>query len=1496
MDNRFVFELRNRDWSLSIHPHIMCNKWTIGDMTCDIPIPNCRDGIVIEMSVVEAMLYISIQGGTFKELEKNSVSIPISSHARLHAITSSYDELVSIIIHPENKDTGGSFDTLIPASNNDTIVIGGNQDANIIINQAIVDKPFVLLEKKDAIWTINPLSKVPLGIYLNLTRIDKIAQAKEGDFLTFLGMQIHFENQGIKLSSDGDVKFHNIQYSKLSLGNNYPCLNRAPRQHQSISTDDIQIQDPPSAPQESKGNIVISLLPIVAMILLTVILRGSYSSDSNMILFSTLSMAIGGIGSAITYIQTGKDYKKKIYKRKEEYEKYIAKTSQLISQLREKEHDILCGIYIRPQEEINRIKTFSSSLYDRRPEDDDFLDLRFGYGKIRSSQKTQYVRHEVFEQTDDLSILPQLLSRRFEFISDLPVISKGTRANAVGIVGDKEKLASMLRILTLDVVSRHYSKDVNVYMFLPSFYQPELQAVRLFPHINNLTAFRRSLAYDEDSFAFLSEALFNEITKREQFKNSDSGFPWIIVFISTELQNIMRHPLMDSISDAAKLHILFIFLSESKNQLPQGCSQIVSLMNNANMGLLSHINISLPEELFEYSDVAISDLSKMAEYLAPVFCGDSSLATHLSEKVSLFDILQIQSASDLDIQARWKTANAANSLAAPIGIQDNGQVLYLDIHENAHGPHGLVAGTTGSGKSQVLISYLLSLSTLYSPEDLTFAVIDFKGGDIVKQLGKLPHLVGSITNIEKNEIDRSLRSITAEKNRRMILFDKEHANVSNISEYTQAFRTGKVSEPLPHLLILVDEFAELKSQYPDFLSALISLARVGRSLGIHLILCTQKPGGGVVDPQIWSNSNFKLCLRVQNREDSNEVLHSPLAAEIHERGRGYLQADSGMFELFQSGYSGVAESQGSSATKQISIWQMDLAGRSQLVYENSPEVISSQQTQREAIVNAICYAFQNANIQPPKQLCQPAIPNIIPYETIHLPQFGQVPIGLLDNPDNQSIIPLIIDLVGKNTLVVGNTQMGKTNLLVVILRWLAETYTAQEVAVYALDYNTYAIKSLQELSIIGGVVTEHEEERLKNLIKLLYQEIAYRKNLFDSVRAANYLAYRQTHKDLPIIIVMIDNYAVFHELYNDQYGDDLVNLVRDGTSYGITFIVTVQHVSTLSYKISYFFTQRIAMALSNNSDYSSIWDGCHSTIPALPGRVLFSQNKQFYEGQVYEAFSGKTEQHKVESMKAVIDKYCKDRHARQIPGVPQDLSFKYISENYPTHITSNSLIYGMGFDSIEPVSIRLGIDFSLALVGGNDLQRKAVVEMIISNICLQLNRPQIYIIDEMTRPLRTYRNNPTIMKYTCTLEEIQDIMSDVMCELEDRKTATLLDEDTLDRYNPIFVIINSQEALKYISEDISLLNDFKRISEDLSRMKIFFLYSNVPNRAIRYNSAEVIRMIGEEQAALLLSDLSSIKTYEINGSIIRNQGRPLNIGEAFLLNGEDVSRIKLFNT
>ena len=265
------------------------------------------------------------------------------------------------------------------------------------------------------------------------------------------------------------------------------------------------------------------------------------------------------------------------------------------------------------------------------------------------------------------------------------------------------------------------------------------------------------------------------------------------------------------------------------------------------------------------------DAEEIAIKLANIQLDTSGSSYSLPNMLTFMDMFGVGKIEHLNALTRWKENDPTITLETPIGVDTTGELFNLDLHQKFHGPHGLIAGMTGSGKSEFIMTYILSLALNYHPYEVAFILIDYKGGGMANAFLDLPHLAGTITNLDGAAVNRSLISIQSELKRRQAIFSEtsKKLNVSNIDiyKYQKLYRDGAVEEPLQHLFIISDEFAELKTQQPEFMEQLVSAARIGRSLGVHLILATQKPSG-VVDDQIWSNSRFRICLKVQEKADA----------------------------------------------------------------------------------------------------------------------------------------------------------------------------------------------------------------------------------------------------------------------------------------------------------------------------------------------------------------------------------------------------------------------------------------------------------------------------------------------------------------------------------------------------------------------------------------------------------------------------------------------------
>ena len=927
----------------------------------------------------------------------------------------------------------------IDISSESQIKIGGTSDCAICFTDAFLCKDsLTLLRSPNGAITIQD-NNSKYGVFVNGAKITKSTTIRDLDFFSIVDFSFFYKGGKLYTSSKENMTISGLQSRTVenhSTNFKYPKFNRNTRVQYVVPEEDIEIQQASPKPTKPKKNIVMSLIPSLVMLAMTIVLRGIIGGGGTFVIYSAVSMSIGVVMSVISFIQDNKLYKKDYQERIDTYNSYINEKKTIIETARVNELRIRNLIYESLDNSINEVNDFGRRLFEKSPGDKDFLQIYLGKGIIESSNPVQYTKQEFVDLEDPLAALPENVAESYRYLEKAPIISDFNASCCVGVVGSKSILEQLLKNMTLDVCIRHFYNEVKLVYVLNDEYTEKMKWIRWLRNVDNYKLDAKNIVCDEESKNFILEDLYITLSTRDNLlsQNKDVVFAEQYVVFVTDSTSINTHPVSKYFKTCANYGFTFVFLEEYEENLPQGCAEIIRLRDSNTGSIIKTENGDLSSE-FVFSTVSDETAENVALKLGSITVDEVSLEGELTKNITMFEMLGILSVDDIDLTERWKSAEVYKSLAAPLGVKTKNQIVYLDISDKAgaHGPHGLVAGTTGSGKSEVLQTYILSLATLYHPYEVGFVIIDFKGGGMANQFKNLPHLIGTITNIDGREIDRSLLSIKAELVKRQEIFSK--SGVNHINDYIKLFKAGKVSTPLPHLIMIVDEFAELKQEYPDFMKELISAARIGRTLGVHLILATQKPAG-VVDAQIWSNSKFKLCLKVQTKEDSNEVIKTPLAAEIVEPGRAYFQVGNNeIFDLFQSAYSGAAVPEGNvNSDKIYAIYERNLWGKKSLKYTNKKSAKSkSSLSQLQAIVDYVYDYCESQGIAKLPGICLPSLKDKITtdelaYTADSVPKFC-VPIGIYDDPEQQQQGIVELDLSKDNVYIVGSAQMGKTVML-----------------------------------------------------------------------------------------------------------------------------------------------------------------------------------------------------------------------------------------------------------------------------------------------------------------------------------------------------------------------------------------------------------------------------------------------------------------------------------
>lgn len=565
----------------------------------------------------------------------------------------------------------------------------------------------------------------------------------------------------------------------------------------------------------------------------------------------------------------------------------------------------------------------------------------------------------------------------------------------------------------------------------------------------------------------------------------------------------------------------------------------------------------------------------------------------------LLDVLQLEPPTPDAITARWRMGG--QSTMAVIGESYDGP-FGIDMRKD--GPHGLIAGTTGSGKSELLQTIVAALAVANTPENMTFVLVDYKGGSAFKDCVKLPHTVGMVTDLDAHLVERALESLGAElKRREHILAD---ADAKDIEDYQDLVKRDPSHPPVPRLLIVIDEFASMVRDLPDFVTGLVNIAQRGRSLGIHLLLATQRPSG-VVSPEIRANTNLRIALRVTDGGESSDVIDSPEAGHISKNtpGRAYVRLGHASLVPFQSGRVG-GRRPGAADPQVLAPWVGPLGwpelGRAALV---KPKVEARQEeeiTDLKVLVDAVREANTTMSIPAQHSPWLPALSETLLLDEVEMPHamlppgtLPPAPYGVEDLPSEQARRPVVVDFKTFGHLMIGGApRSGRSQVLRTIAGSLARTHSTADVHMYGIDCGNGALNALTRLPHCGAVVGRNQTERVVRLINRLKGELTRRQDLLAESGYADIGEQRAVaveEERLPHIVVLLDRWEgwlpTLGEVDHGSLTDELTAMMREGASVGIHMVITGDR-QLLVGRVSSLTEDKYGLRLADRSDFSML--------------------------------------------------------------------------------------------------------------------------------------------------------------------------------------------------------------------------------------------------------------------------------------------------------------------
>lgn len=1010
---------------------------------------------------------------------------------------------------------------------------------------------------------------------------------------------------------DTEVYFERTEHSPLASGR--VSVLRPPRVDPVFQPRQLQIGPEPERPQTPEVPWASMLIAVLMGVVLYAVTRSAYA-----FVFSALS-PLFYLGS---YLENRRSTRKNFEHQMARHEALLARRLQQLAEDQAGEVAYLAREFPDPHRFLQWAAGREVRLWARRVTDADFLAVRVGTGTRKSMTTLTVGGEDGVPETEAVcdKVTPHAA------IASVPVIVSLAEVNSMAVVGGPDAASAAIRSVLLQIAVAHSPVDVGFVAVLGSLRERLLSELAWLPHVTGpFNPMRHPLGCD----AAEGQAVLEEI-----LEHTGSALERPVVVVIDEDADLPRR-LVDRLVEAETglgLHV--VWMGPSLSSIPKGMGCVVDLAGSDGVCRVLYGDRRDPVVLETVDTLADTEFDAGTRTLAA--CADVTVDLpqdlSLPGETRLTDVVGEMKSPDDDttITERWAQSRG---LRASVGLSTEGPFT-LDMRMD--GPHCLVAGTTGAGKSELLQTMIAALALNTPPNRLNFLLVDYKGGAAFKDCGLLPHTVGYITDLTPALVQRALTSMNAEIHRRERILNAFAAK--DLIELEQAHP----DECPPSLLICVDEFAALTADAPEFVAGMVNIAQRGRSLGVHMVLATQRPAGVVTD-NIRANIGLRIALRVADAGESVDVIDTPDAFKIPRStpGRACVRrVGHGDPVLIQSVFVG-ARRHADEVIPAVRIrpFQPRPGGAWHATLGAGAVGAGDGQDRRDAptdlsrVVAAIdrARAATGCNPGPPPWLLELSndvrldwgadgylrIAGTVAHSvagTLVQATDAVVPVGLLDEPKAQRQSPAVMDLVTRGSyFVFGTSGAGKTELLRTVALGLSIQGAAPTPHLYVLDFAGRGLRDLLDLPNVGSHIVNEETERLFRFIRWLEAEARRRVRTFADAGCADIDSYRaDSGEPLTRIVVLVDNYNAFTSemdglgISGRRHQDRFGELIQNGRRLGIHFVLSALQRTNLDTSTLNAVQGRVVMRLGNPDEYSA-FDVSAESIDKddPPGRAVF---------------------------------------------------------------------------------------------------------------------------------------------------------------------------------------------------------------------------------------------------------------------------------------------------
>jgi S-DNA-T family DNA segregation ATPase FtsK/SpoIIIE len=876
-------------------------------------------------------------------------------------------------------------------------------------------------------------------------------------------------------------------------------------------------------------------------------------------------------------------------------------------------------------------------MWDRRRGDADFGQVRIGTGPQRLATRLRPPQTAPLEDLDPVaSTSLRHFIRTYATVPDLPVAASLRAFGRIGLTGARPDVVNLARAVLAQLASFHSPEDLRIACCVAGDRAADWEWVKWLPHA--LHRYRRDpagpLRLAAPDLAGLAALLDDDLGERPPFDQAARGGPDLPhVLLVVDHDRVAPHPALTPPGGLRGITVLDVAGAPAIDGVPA----LELAADHGRLGMRTAEGTRLVGAA-DGLDAARAEV--VARQLTSFYVATPRGDSPLSGTFGLPDLLGLADPRDVDPDVTWRARSPRDRLRLPIGIGTDGRPVELDLKESAEGgmgPHGLIIGATGSGKSELLRTLVTGLAVTHSPAALNLALIDFKGGATFAGMSGLPHTCAVITNLadDLSLVDRMGDALRGELNRRQELL-RDSGNFASVRDYERAREAGAELDPLPSLLLIIDEFSELLSSRPEFIDLFVMIGRLGRSLGIHLMLASQRLEEGRLRG-LDSHLSYRIGLRTFSAPESRAVLGVPDAYELPPvPGSAFLKVDTNTLIRFKAAFvSGdlpAATSTGTgpaaAPTGPVPFTLAPAPTAAPPASAPAAPAAPAASPVGETIMGAMLGRLAGKGPKP-HRIWLPPLSDPAPLDQILPPlrvtERGlcpagwagngrlTVPVAVVDKPYEQRRDLLWADLSGAagHAVVVGAPQSGKSTLLRTLVAALALTHTPAEAQFFLLDFGGGGLSTLAGLPHVSGCATRLDAERCRRTVAEVSTLLTEREQLFARLGVDSMATFRGRppepgERPFGDVFLVVDGWMTLRQEY-EQLEEPVVTLAARGLGFGIHVVLSANRWMELRPAVRDMIGTQFELRLGDPGD-SAIDRRAAATVPAgVPGRGLSAE-------------------------------------------------------------------------------------------------------------------------------------------------------------------------------------------------------------------------------------------------------------------------------------------------